>query len=248
MTADATPDASAIRVMTWNIHGGVCTAGRHDLARAIALIRRHGPDIVAIQEVEGRTRPPSLPFTALRDELGGHAVEAPTLRGAEGCYGHMLISRWPLEDEALHDITVPGREPRRAITARAATPKGPLRVIAAHLGLGLRERRQQALRLAALARQGAEPTIALGDFNDWEPHGPVDRAFLGVLPSRTRARTFPVGRPLFALDRIYVRPRAVLLRSWTDKAAREASDHLPVIADLALAPEGEGAVTRLEVA
>ena len=232
------------RAMTWNIHGGICPAGRHDLGRAIDLIRRHAPDIVAIQEVEGR-RPGPGPFAALREALGGHSVEAPTLRAAEGCYGHMLVSRWALEEPVLHDLSVPGREPRTAIAARVETPGGPLRLLAAHLGLGWRERRVQAARLAALARASAEALLALGDFNDWEPHGPVDRAFLGALPSRTRGRTFPVGRPLLALDRIYARPRAALLRSWTDRAARDASDHLPVIAEVAMLAEGEVRVGRL---
>ncbi|MBP0446587.1 endonuclease/exonuclease/phosphatase family protein [Roseomonas sp. SSH11] len=233
--------------MTWNIHGAVCRSGRHDLQRAIDLIRQHDPDIVAIQEVEGRGRPGTQPFAMLREALGGHAMEAPTLHAADGCYGHMLVSRWPLEQGVLHDLSVPGREPRTAITARVETPAGPLRLLATHLGLGFRERRMQAARLAAIARATPDPLLALGDFNDWEPHGPVDRAFLGTLPSRTFARTFPVGRPLFALDRIYARPRAALLRSWTDKAAREASDHLPVIAEVAMA-EPEGRVTRALVA
>jgi endonuclease/exonuclease/phosphatase family metal-dependent hydrolase len=233
--------------MTWNIHGGVCRAGRHDLHRAIALIQRHAPDIVAIQEVEERGRPDSLPFAILRDELGGHALEAPTLHAIDGRYGHMLVSRWPLEEGALHDLSIPGREPRTAISARVQTPGGPVRLLAAHLGLGRRERHLQAAKLAAVARHGTESLIAMGDFNDWEPHGAVDQAFLGLLPSRTKARTFPAIRPLFALDRIYVRPRAVLRRSWTDKAAREASDHLPVIAEVELAPVGEVRTARLEV-
>jgi endonuclease/exonuclease/phosphatase family metal-dependent hydrolase len=240
-------EAFLFRVMTWNIHGAICPSGRHDLQRAIDLIRRHDPDVVAIQEVEGRNRPESLPFTTLRDSLGGHAVEAPTMRAADGCYGHMIISRWKLEEGTLHDISVPGREPRTAITARITTPAGPVRLLAAHLGLGWGERRIQAAKIAALARATTEPLLAMGDFNDWEPHGPVDRAFLGILPSRTRARTFPVRRPLFALDRIYARPRAALCRSWTDKAAREASDHLPLIAEIEVLPEGEARTTRMVV-
>ena len=253
MSGLSSPDPPAVpaltfRAMTWNIHGGVCPAGRHDLQRAIDLILHHAPDIVAIQEVEGRNRPGTTPFATLREALGGHAVEAATLRANDGCYGHMIASRWPLEEGTLHDISVPGREPRAAITARVETPAGTLRLLSAHLGLGWGERRAQASRLAALARAGTDPLLALGDFNDWEPHGPVDRAFLGTLPSRTRGLTFPARRPLFALDRIYARPRAALLRSWTDRTARAASDHLPMIAEVTLAPEGEARTTRLVVA
>jgi endonuclease/exonuclease/phosphatase family metal-dependent hydrolase len=36
------------------------------------------------------------------------------------------------------------------------------------------------------------------------------------------------------LDRIYCRPAPALLRSWTDPLARRASDHLPVIAEIAI--------------
>ncbi|WP_376099610.1 endonuclease/exonuclease/phosphatase family protein [Roseomonas sp. CCTCC AB2023176] len=240
--------APTLRVMTWNIHGGVCPRGSYDLARVIALIRRHAPDVLALQEVEGRNRPGEQPFVALRDALGGHAADAVTMRGEAGGYGHMLITRFPLEDVSLHDLSAPGRESRTAIAAKVATPAGPLRVITAHLGLGWRERRAQAAAIAALARRHPDcPTVAMGDFNDWTPRGPVDRVLLGPLPSRSGTRTFPSWRPLLSLDRIYCRPRAVMLRAWTDKAAREASDHLPVIADLALVGGDATATTRLEV-
>jgi endonuclease/exonuclease/phosphatase family metal-dependent hydrolase len=39
---------------------------------------------------------------------------------------------------------------------------------------------------------------------------------------------------MLRLDRIYVRPPGALLRSFVDRDARALSDHLPVIADLAL--------------
>ncbi len=226
--------------MTWNIHGGVCPRGSHDLDRCVALIRRHDPDVLAIQEIEGRRRAGPDPFAALCDALGGHAADAVTIRGDEGrgeagAYGHALFARWPLEEVALHDLSVAGRETRTAITARIAAPGGTLRVLATHLGLGWGERRGQAARLGALVRGMPEgPMVALGDFNDWTPRGAVDRALSATLPARTGQRTFPSRRPLLALDRIYVRPRTALLRAWTDRAAREASDHLPVIAEVAL--------------
>ena len=47
-------NADAVRVMTWNIHGAVGRNPRFDLARVVELIRRAGPDIVALQEVDSR--------------------------------------------------------------------------------------------------------------------------------------------------------------------------------------------------
>jgi endonuclease/exonuclease/phosphatase family metal-dependent hydrolase len=49
-------------------------------------------------------------------------------------------------------------------------------------------------------------------------------------------RTFPARRPVLALDRIWVHPRAALASMWVHRSvhARVASDHLPICADLAL--------------
>lgn len=221
-----------LRVMTWNIHSAIGPDGRYDLDRVLSLIRRHDPDILAVQEIESRNRGdrPS-PFAALRGHFAAHAT-AETLRAGDGAYGHMLLSRWPMEEEALHDLSYPGREPRSAISARVRTPGGYLGVIASHLGLRWRERRHQAARLAALARRLPGPLVVMGDFNDWSWRGPVWRALAPVMPAVTRHRTFPAHRPLLRLDEIFCRPAPLLGPSWRDPLAREASDHLPVVADL----------------
>jgi endonuclease/exonuclease/phosphatase family metal-dependent hydrolase len=58
-----------------------------------------------------------------------------------------VVSRWPLGATQVHDITHAKREPRRAIEVEIATPTGVFRMIAAHFGVTLIERRQQARRL-----------------------------------------------------------------------------------------------------
>jgi endonuclease/exonuclease/phosphatase family metal-dependent hydrolase len=50
----ATDNNSIVRVMTWNIHGGVGPDGHRDLGRVVELVRRHSPDVVALQEVDSR--------------------------------------------------------------------------------------------------------------------------------------------------------------------------------------------------
>ncbi|MCI0753418.1 endonuclease/exonuclease/phosphatase family protein [Teichococcus vastitatis] len=224
-----------IRAMTWNIHSAIGPDGRSDIQRVIALIRRHRPDILAVQEVEARNRGvQESPFVVLKEHFG-HTVDAETIRSADGAYGHMLLSRWPMEDEALHDLSVDGREPRTAISARVRTPSGMLSVIAAHLGLKRHERRTQASRLAKLVRSMPGPLIVMGDFNDWTWRGPVWRSLSPLLPARTRHRTFPARFPVLRLDEIFCRPAGLLGQNWRDGSARAASDHLPVIAELHLA-------------
>ena len=225
--------APTVRVMTWNIHGAVGHNPRFDLERVVALIRRWDPDIVALQEVDSRRALAGAanPFDYLPRALGIHAIGARSITGADGDYGQMLISRFPIVAHDVHDISMPEREPRRAIRALLTTPIGPLTVIATHLGLSIRERRDQVRKLIDLAA-GRAPLVMVGDFNDWFWPGSVRKALTRVLGGRTRYRTYPSRFPLFRFDRVYCCPGTLLMKSGVDPAARALSDHLPVIADL----------------
>ena len=225
---------SAVRVLTWNLHAGIGPDGRYDLGRIVKLVQKHDPDIVALQEIASRGRGEDSPFSFLAQALGTHAAEAKTVVAPDGYYGHALISRWPLGEVAVHDLSVSRREPRGAIEATVATPLGPLHMSSVHLGLSWHERREQAAMLAAIAGTTRRTTVMLGDFNDWFVFGNVRRSLATLLPARTKLRTFPARRPLLMLDRIYCRPVSALVKYWTDHEARSMSDHLPVIADIRL--------------
>jgi endonuclease/exonuclease/phosphatase family metal-dependent hydrolase len=204
--------------MTWNIHGTLGRNPRFDLARVVELIRRWDPDIVALQEVDSRR---SLagganPFEFLTGAVGVYGIGAKSLTGVDGDYGQILISRFPVTAQTIHDISFGEREPRRAIRAEVDTPQGPLIVVATHLGLSVHERRHQAALLAELAA-GDAPAVVVGDLNDWFWPGSVRAALTRVLGGRTRFRTFPAAFPLLRLDRIYCRPRQAMLRSLTRK-------------------------------
>jgi endonuclease/exonuclease/phosphatase family metal-dependent hydrolase len=230
-----------LRVLTWNIHRGLDRRGRYDLLPIVELVRRHDPDIVALQEIDSRSRDDLQiePLAFLTRALGSHVAEARTIVAPDGHYGHALISRWPLGSPILHDISVHRREPRFAIETTAATAAGPIHLAAVHLGLRIGERRWQAAKLAEIAGGAEELSVMLGDFNDWPWFWPwrdmVRRALAGALPGRTFHRTFPARCPLLMLDRIYCRPPHALLRSWTDPEAWRLSDHLPVVAEIRVA-------------
>lgn len=238
MNEAAVPSASRIvRVMTWNIHGAVGRNPRFDLERVVALVKRHHPDVVALQEIDSRRAREAHvdnPFDVLQRALGNHGIGARTVTTADGDYGQALISRWPMANTEIHDLSFRKREPRRAICSDIQTPAGPLRVIATHLGLSFRERHNQALALMKMLGTLRVPTVALGDFNDWMWAGSVRRKLERALPGYTRYRTFPSSWPLFHLDRVYLWPREALVASHTDHEARAISDHLPVISDIRL--------------
>jgi endonuclease/exonuclease/phosphatase family metal-dependent hydrolase len=225
---------STVRVMTWNIHGAVGRNRRFDLAGVVELIQRWDADVVALQEVDSRRKlARDNPFEFLQDALGRHGIGAKSITTTDGDYGQMLISRWPITTSEIHDISFPEREPRRAVMAEVETPLAPVRIIATHLGLSIRERRNQARTLLAIAGAGTMTTMIIGDFNDWFWPGSVRSALSRELPGYTRYRTFPSRWPLLRLDRVYCRPGEALIRSYIDGRGRSCSDHLPIIADVA---------------
>src|SRR5436190_16738436 len=77
----AAASTGTVRVMTWNIHGGLGTDRKFDLERVVNIILRHHPDVVALQEVDSRrTIPPaSSAFRVLREAVGEHGVEAKSI-------------------------------------------------------------------------------------------------------------------------------------------------------------------------
>lgn len=220
-----------MRVLTWNVHSCIGTDRRFDPERVKRCIRELAPDIAALQEVDSR-RDLRDGFELLGDSLGDHRAEARTIRTADGDYGHMLLSRWPITSWTAHDISFGKREPRSLIEARVETDTGPISVLSTHLGLNLGERRSQAITVAALAEADQVPTVVMGDFNEPTGAGAAGRLLSREFVSAGKRATFPSFRPLFPLDRIWFEPSLALLASGVHRAARRASDHLPLWADL----------------
>ena len=116
---------TTVRVMTWNIHSGVGTDGRFDLTRVVETIARHHPDVVALQEVDSRQTlaPARSAFAVLRDAVGEHGIEAKSITTADGAYGQMVVSRWPLG--ALKSTTSPMPSVNRAALSRSRSQRPP---------------------------------------------------------------------------------------------------------------------------
>lgn len=222
----------SVRVATWNVHSCIGRDRVHDPGRVRRLVRSMRADIVALQEVDGRLDDRDG-FRELSGILGRHHAHCRTLRTPEGDYGHLLLTRWPLQDWRVHDISVAGREPRSVIDAVIETPHAPVRALATHLGLDRKERAHQVRALARLLGGSGMATILLGDFNEPTRFGPAARTFDRLLVSAGRRRTFPARRPLMPLDRIWFSPPLDLVKARTLPELGHASDHLPLLADLA---------------
>lgn len=196
-------------------------------------------DIIGLQEVDWRHPLPDghEVLAYLAGQLGMHALEGPNLHDHRGRYGNGLLCRYPVIDFRQIPLAYGGREPRGAIDAILSHGAGAMRVLVTHLGLGYRERRMQVETLRSAAREGhgAMPTLLMGDMNEWVSRRLMHKAFTpGTFDIMVTGRTFPSRLPWFPLDCIFIGPEPAHLESRVirDADARQASDHLPVVADI----------------
>jgi len=231
----ADPDQRSLRVVTWNVHACVGGDGKFDPDRVLSILRDLTPDIVLIQELDSRKRLSGGldVFAFFREHLGGHAADARTIKTNTGDYGHTVLSRWPLHGASVHDISLTGREPRAIIEVESLSPFGPIRVFGAHLGLKSSERRTQTAALLAIVDRDPEgAAIVAGDFNEVRRRSATHLALVPPFHPAQIIATYPSRRALFALDRIWCRSPLQVRGSHALRRARDASDHLPLIADL----------------
>jgi len=193
-------------------------------------------DILGLQEVDcgyHTAGDDQMAFLALA--TGMEAVAGPTMVRDTGHYGNALLTRAPAAAVRHVDLSVGGKEPRGAIDVDLMLEARAVRVLVTHLGLRRFERARQVEQIlgsVACARPGTV-TVVAGDFNEWRPN---DQSLqpLHVRFGRSRLKTFPARRPLFAFDRVLVEPRSFLIEFVVHDTplARIASDHLPVRAKI----------------
>ena len=222
---------------SYNIHRCYGGDGHFAPQRIRRVIEALDADVVALQEVETRAEG-GLDLLELLSGRDYRAIAGPTLYRENAHYGNALLTRLPVRSVRLHDLSVDGREPRGAIEVLLGARDAPaLRVVATHFGLAPWERRVQARRVLAVMEPAAAPLeVLLGDLNEWFLWGRPLRWLHRAFAQTPAPATWPARRPLFALDRLWVRPRRALARLARHDGgeARLASDHLPLRAELAL--------------
>ncbi|EEW26558.1 endonuclease/exonuclease/phosphatase family protein [Rhodobacter ferrooxidans] len=231
--------ARDLSVASYNIHKGIGADRRRDLARTAAVIAEIGADILALQEADMRfgSRAGLLDLDRLRHDLGLVPVAVKGQRDSHGWHGNLLLVRDTLVQE-VHQLALPGLEPRGALMTDLVIKGQPLRVISAHLGLlpGSRAVQAQAL-LAKLNTLERRPTLLMGDLNEWRDTGSAAMGHFArhFTPASPRA-SYPARYPLLPLDRMMICDQGQLLDIATHDSplARRASDHLPIKARLRL--------------
>lgn len=228
-------------IASYNVHKCVGMDKRFAPERIAAVIGEIGADVIALQEADQRfgERSGLLDLGRLHQETGLYPVPVRGPSKGHGWHGNVLLTRNGTVHD-VHQIRLPGVEPRGALVVDLDLPSGPLRIIAAHLGLLRRSRAQQAEAiLATLDRHSERPTLLLGDLNEWRlghrsSLWALDPSFGPLTPALP---SFPSRFPVFALDRILGRPHRLIssIEVHDTPLARIASDHLPIKARIDLA-------------
>jgi endonuclease/exonuclease/phosphatase family metal-dependent hydrolase len=219
------------------VHHWIGTDGKRNMDRCLDVLRETGAQVAGLQEA-------GIPLWSLDDSTkplaartGMKAILGPTLEKGQAHFGNVLLSAFPVRKIRLHDISLPGKEPRGVVDADLQVGGEAVRVLVTHFGLRARERRVQARMLMDIvSRESSGTTVILGDFNEWFRLSGTLRILRGALGVQQAPRTFPSVMPLFALDRIWVMPWAKLkdVRAHSSALSRTASDHLPLTARVTL--------------
>lgn len=223
-----------VTIATYNIHLGIGNDGGFEPERIAAVIKELQADIIALQEV-GLGSPGFNMLQYLRDACRMDAIAGPTLVTKHGDYGNAILTRFRATAVRRLNISVPRCEPRGALDIDLDCGAHRLRVIATHLGLRPAERRTQIQRLLQHVRDTPVlPLVLIGDLNEWFLWGRPLRWLHRHFEPTPSLATFPSRYPLFALDRVWVKPCAALQQVTVHATAlsRVASDHLPLKATL----------------
>jgi len=223
---------SVLTVASYNIHKGQGLDGRIDMGRIAGVLEELDADLVGVQEI---FRPQA---EALGRRLGMDMQMGVTLERAEGPYGNVIFTRYPVHAFRAFDLTRYEREPRGGLRVDVECTGHLLHLFNVHFGLRVRERAAQVemlVREHVLHDALTGSRVVLGDLNEWFP-GAVGRTLRRELAGPRIRRTHPAPLPLFPLDRIYW-DRTLHGEGFhvhRSRLARVASDHLPVVARLRL--------------
>jgi endonuclease/exonuclease/phosphatase family metal-dependent hydrolase len=227
-------DVRRIAIGSYNIHSCRGWSPRRVPSRTAAVLKELDCDIYALQEVDNEEgeSDDSMQLEYLSREMEMAAVPGLRIVRHSGQYGNALLTHLPIVSVHRHDLSYSRFEPRGALDVELDLGDHNLRVIATHLGLSRSERRAQWRQLlqAVAAAPPEQPTVVLGDMNEWFPSSATLRDAHRILGEPLAPVAFPSFAPFLALTRIWVRPVGAIVSIEVHRTslAKRASDHLPV--------------------
>lgn len=246
------PKHTSLRILTYNVHSCICMDGKLDPRRIAKVIDQYKPDIVALQELDvsrlrtKHTDQAHIISQFLKMEFHFH----PVIHVQEERYGNAILTHLPLKLIKAGNLPLlanrPSYEPRGVIWGAVNVKGTKVHIINTHFGF---RKEEQLPQVTALLSQDwlrgiddQEPIILCGDFN-FSPNTPAYNLLVerfqdlqielnGHRPLKTFAGRFPSAR----IDYIFANTRINTLNIQVPRThlTRNASDHLPLIADVQL--------------
>jgi endonuclease/exonuclease/phosphatase family metal-dependent hydrolase len=230
------PTPASLRVVSYNIHGQ-----RDDRAALVSVVKGLAPDLLLVQEAPRRFR--WRPRCAALARSFGLVVAVGGLPGM----GNLILTDLRVRVSQTWCVRfplTPGRHLRGAVFARCTVAGVEFVAVGSHLATFAPERPGQARLLRQQLAELVEPVVVGADLND-QPGSPTWQALVDGLadPGAGAAAPTSTGPDRRRIDAIFVDPRfpVVSYQVVDTPAARRASDHLPVVADLRLPAGGDRA-------
>ncbi len=235
---------SQIRVLTFNILHGATTEGNMNLDTIAAVINKTNPDLVALQEVDFKTKRVNkrdiLSELAVKTGLTPVFIKAMDYDGGE--YGEGLLSRSSfIKTENISLPHAPQNEPKAAGLANLVLSTGDtINFIGTHfdhLPDGV-DRMAQAKAIYKLTEKLEFPTILAGDLNDIPGSEPIDlleKSWGASYDKDNPTPTYPSSNPEVKIDYIMFYPKNRWKVHKTEVISDSiASDHNAVLSVLEL--------------
>jgi endonuclease/exonuclease/phosphatase family metal-dependent hydrolase len=217
-----------MKLASYNIRKAVGLDRRRDPARILDVVNQIGADVIVLQEADKRLgpRPAALPRQLIADHTDYEPVDLAINEVSIGWHGNAILVKKGTAVSDPRRITLPGLEPRGAVSAVIA---GQIRVVGVHLGLLRRHRHGQLRSIRVALESCTHPTAVLGDFNEWSPRTGLEE-FQDHFTMLTPGKSFHASRPIAALDRVGLSPGLELETGGVIQTglSKVASDHLPV--------------------
>jgi endonuclease/exonuclease/phosphatase family metal-dependent hydrolase len=236
------PAPPRLRVLTYNIHHGEGTDQKLDLPRIAKIITDSKADLVALQEVDNKTRRTNnVDQTAEFAKLTGlQGVFGKAMDYGGGEYGEAIFSRFPIVEHKTHALPfTQGREPRAALEITIRPPNLPAITF---VGTHLDHFKDETDRLAQtkelnrlLVTKDAPVTILAGDLNARPESRPMQTILehWNDTAANNQEPTIPSDKPRVKIDWILTLKsqnwRVISSQVLEEKVA---SDHRPVLVEL----------------
>lgn len=222
-----------LRVLVWNVRGlraGVGAVG--------AVVEREEPDVALLSEV-GRT---GFRLRRLTRRLGMSAASG--LRVWRRGVPNAVLARppWRIVSDGLVVLPRRGGTHRRGVVSAVLGRSGHrLTAVAVHLGLSARERLDHVRRIWERIPALRAPVLLGGDLNE-QPGEPAAAWLAERMWDAFEAAgeppddTYPADAPRARIDYLFVTEGVSVTAVRVAGEAGDASDHLPLVADLELEP------------